>query len=570
MYAYIFPKSWSVALPRGGRPPQFEVVTDQPLFLAIEVTTDNSLFDTGNKSRRNPAGNLNFYNTFEGLTVPPIQGQSLRTAPNNRTSFSLPNKVWKVFSRHHKIYYRVIVAHLMLRGRPVGVGFISTRDREYKDAPYIHVLLAPVSQYYNRSSSPSSRSKTPWLMVEGNRLIEGNRRRPPQRAGTRPAIVLRGVNFSGLQYRQHNWGTPQGQTSQRWWQAAGITQARIQEIASWGAKIIRLPINQDWVLNGVANKNGIEYLKDIDQIVDWAATEGMYTLLDLQVLDTRTYPPPERTQPMPNNLSLLFWRILAGRYQRDPAVLYDLCNEPHKPKGRKENIYRNKQRGYWPNSGKGWVDLWHEWVRQIEAVIHDVHRDAVIFVSGIGGPCYAASLRSMPVPMQPLHVRNPRPLPNAVYSCHIYYHSQDDGDGVDDSPGKKMGTLNPTHWDYWFGFKRLCEKHPIFIGEFGAEPENLNPNFANLTATQKQKVINDMRKWGTELITYLTKLRQRQGNKWPGLAGWTSWSWGDRPYLVQRQSGQPPTSGDRPYVTVGNRHVPTEFGKLVKDDLGRP
>jgi hypothetical protein len=236
----------------------------------------------------------------------------------------------------------------------------------------------------------------------------------------------------------------------------------------------------------------------------------MYTLLDLQVLDTRTYPKLHRTQPMPNNMSLLFWRILAGRYRTDPAVLYDICNEPHKPKGNRERIYKNQQRGFWPNTGRGWIKLWHEWVRQIEGVIHGAHYDAVIFVSGIGGPCSAASLRSMPVPKKPLYARRARPIPNAVYSSHIYYKPADDGDGVDDSPGK-MGTQNQTHWDYWFGFERLRKKHPIFIGEFGAEPKDFNRNFARLGQTQKQQVISDMRKWGTALISYLAKLRQRQG-----------------------------------------------------------
>jgi hypothetical protein len=77
-------------------------------------------------------------------------------------------------------------------------------------------------------------------MVYSNKLIEGQRHQPPRNARTNPEIVLKGVNFSGLQYREPTWGSPEGQPSHSWWEAAGITEKRIQEIAKWGAKIMVL------------------------------------------------------------------------------------------------------------------------------------------------------------------------------------------------------------------------------------------------------------------------------------------------------------------------------------------
>ena len=575
MYAYIFPTPRSVTLNANNAPPKFEVVTDSPGSFAIEATTENLLFDARNTSLRNPAGKpLNFYNSFLGIPGKGIPAKQLRTPPSKREFVSLPPAVWADFSKHDKIYYRVLATAIMIPGRSSANIFRSIEDKDFKNAPYIHILLNNTMPYYTRYSKPSTRQKTPRLMVSGNKLIKGKRSGPSQRTQKKPGIVLRGVNFSGLQYREPTWGTPEGNPSKRWWQATGITQARIQEIASWGANILRLPINQDWVLNGVRKMSAIDYLKDIDQIVDWAASAGMYTLLDLQVLDSHTYPKKNRTQPMPDNLSLLFWRILSGRYEKDPAVLYDLCNEPHKPKNNRKQIYETKQRGYWPPTGMGWIKLWHEWARQLEGVIHHANKDAVIFVSGIGGPCYAASLRNMPVPRKPLYMKNPRPISNAVYSCHIYYHANDDGDGVDDSQGNQIGTANASHWDHWFGFKSLREKHPIFLGELGAEPKDFNPNFDGLSPADKQKVINKMLKWGKNLFSYLNKLHKQTGNQWPGLAGWTSWSWGDNPYLVSRTKYKKGNYTYRRYdtVTVGKRqvHVPTEFGNLVKAELGKP
>jgi hypothetical protein len=291
----------------------------------------------------------------------------------------------------------------------------------------------------------------------------------------------------------------------------------------------------------------------------------MYILLDLQVLDTlkSNKRPSDWTQPMPDNLSLLFWRILAGRYRSDPAVLYDLCNEPHKPESKDLPTYR----GYRPPKDSGWPDLWHEWARQIEAVIHHVHWDAVIFISGIGGPCYAANLQSMPVPIPPFYVKNQRYIPNAVYSCHIY------------------PAVKPEDWTKRLGIEKLRKKYPIFIGEFGAQPEDFDPRYTSTptpsveSAEQlaiNQKAIDAMLKWGGDLIIYLNALREKQNGVWQGLAGWTAWSWGDEPYLVERDMSGTKVGtkdGDRPYqMNPANPkvHSLTKFGELVKLKISEP
>jgi aryl-phospho-beta-D-glucosidase BglC (GH1 family) len=572
VYAWVFPTPRSLALRPSDPPAEFEVLTDEPLEFVIEFATGASLFDARNQLQRNPlAGLLNFYNTLWGLPAKGVLGRQMASVPGNRIRYSLPAAVWADFAKGDTIYYRAIAFRQSRQGQPAGKMFYSTADQEAGSAPYIHVFLPTISPFYNRGTRPSSRQKTPCLMVWGNKVIEGSRQHPPADAATRPAVVLRGVNFSGLQYREPTWGTPEGRGSTHWWEAAGITRARIQEIASWGSNIIRLPINQDWVLNRKGSNNGVRYLEDIDQVIDWAAAAGMYVLLDLQVLDMRTQGrPPDWTQPMPDNLSLLFWRILANRYRSDPAVLYDLCNEPHKPGPSDWATYR----GHQPPKDSGWIELWHEWVRQLEGVIHDAHGDALVFVSGIGGPCYAASLRSMPVRVPPFDPKNPRYIPNAVYSCHIYYRTQDDGDGVDESRGGKMGTVSPEHWTYWFGFDWLRQSFPIFIGEFGGQPKDFDPR--STSSNPKPHAVAAMIQWGQSLVDYLSALRKKQNGQWAGLAGWTAWSWGDEPHLVQRATGASRmgvTGGDRPYQmdpTNPAAHALTPFGTLVKGEVKKP
>ena len=79
------------------------------------------------------------------------------------------------------------------------------------------------------------------------------------------------------------------------------------------------------------------YRLALDQIIDWAASLGAYTLLDLQWLDADTIfgrlndGSPNRIAPLPSPETIGLWSILAERYRDEPAVLFDLYNEPHHP-----------------------------------------------------------------------------------------------------------------------------------------------------------------------------------------------------------------------------------------------
>ena len=562
----ISPQPRSVTVTRGSLPPVFDLFSDHLRYCVIEVTTDHTLFDMRNSFRRNPPGAFNFFNSLEGQPGLNIPGQVFR---DRRRSISLPPAIWSIFAQHPRIYYRLITAENYQGTKLLGQVTYTTTDQNYAKAPYIHSWLPSLNKYYIRSNPPTPRQLS-WLMVNGNQVIEGRRSHPQAKPG--PAVILRGINFSGLHYRRYDYNSPEGLSSQRWWEAAGITQARIREIASWGATIIRLPLNQDWVLNGdgiVGGKGGEEYLKNIDTIIDWVAAAGMYTLLDLQVLDSKNIQESE-THPMPNNLSLIFWNILANRYRNDPAVLFDLCNEPHKPRIQEWPLYS----GYLPQKDSGWVEEWHEWVRRLAHMIHVSHPDALLFVSGIGGPCFASSLRNMPVPSQSVSTRNPSYIPNAIYSAHIYYKKEDDKDGVDDS-GENFGTRDRNHWYYWFGFEDLRLKFPIFIGEFGPIAKDFNPQYPNLSLSQQAQVEQEMLKWTSDLERYLRGLHKHDDRgQWQGLAGWTAWSWGDEPHIVERmQKGTYGRHQDRPFITIqtpwGQVHKLTEFGKLVKDALSR-
>jgi len=137
-------------------------------------------------------------------------------------------------------------------------------------------------------------------------------------------ILLRGVNRSGLEYAEPD--------EQGFLSGASISRSEIEFIVKeWRSNIIRLPFNQDFVLRGRLGRSGQEYQEALDQVISWASRFGAYTLLNLQWLDAdRVYGGNRNfVAPLPNIESLTLWSTLARRYRDEPAVLYDLFNEPH-------------------------------------------------------------------------------------------------------------------------------------------------------------------------------------------------------------------------------------------------
>jgi hypothetical protein len=88
------------------------------------------------------------------------------------------------------------------------------------------------------------------LGTSGNRILI---------AATGQPILLRGVNRSGLE-----WAEPD---EDGFCSSAGISRAEIEFIVKgWGCNIIRLPLNQDWALNGRGGHSADDYLKDLDRV----------------------------------------------------------------------------------------------------------------------------------------------------------------------------------------------------------------------------------------------------------------------------------------------------------------
>ncbi len=312
-------------------------------------------------------------------------------------------------------------------------------------------------------------SQLPPLTVKGNKIVTADAETP---------ILLRGVNRSGLEYSSPE---PPGSLAK-----ANITETEWDHIVNnWKANIIRIPFNQDWAWQR-PGYDAEPYLTVLDTVIEMSARRGAYTVLDLQWLDA-VHPKGRNANgtwnfvpSLPDFNSIQLWQQLAFRYRNEPAVLFDIFNEPHHPLPDDETeLWGMNDNGIpFPlRSRRVSMREWQPWAVQLVRAIRSQHPDALILVPGID---WSYNLRGFPI----------RNLEHVVYSAHVY-------------PNKGR------QWTKNFG--HLAKQAPVFIGEWGGGKEDLE--------------------WGRSLLTYMA---ERELN-------WTAWSWSDFPRLME--SHQPTLFG---------------------------
>ncbi len=265
----------------------------------------------------------------------------------------------------------------------------------------------------------------PALAVSGNRIVS---------ATTGESVWLHGINRSGMEYT--------GPSGMNW------SNSEFDLLANeWRVNLIRLPLNQEWVLGADAAL----YLASLDAAVELAAARGAYTLLTLQWLDNHTvrgYDHLGRANyvaPLPDERSTAFWNTLAQRYSGRPEVLYDLLSEPH--------VRLPDDAGPAEPGSTSLIDAWGCWARRLTSAVREPNPGAVVFVSGIN---WGYDLSGFPIPG----------LDGVVYSTHVY---------------RNKG----RNWDRAFG--SLSASHCVFAGEWGGGERDL--------------------KWGRKLAAYFEAKR---------------------------------------------------------------
>jgi endoglucanase len=98
-----------------------------------------------------------------------------------------------------------------------------------------------------------------------------------------------------------------------------IVNSVIAAIDEWKANVIRLPMNEERWFGQASGQtdNGAAYRSIIDTCVKAASSRGAYLILDLH----RFRAPKEE--------HVVFWKDAANTYKDNPAVIFELFNEPH-------------------------------------------------------------------------------------------------------------------------------------------------------------------------------------------------------------------------------------------------
>lgn len=154
---------------------------------------------------------------------------------------------------------------------------------------------------------PGTTEQLPALKVAGTRIL--NSQNQPVR--------LHGVDVASMEFTSNGEGH--------------ILQTVNVAIRDWHVNIIRLPLTQDrWFGKAPEQKDGGNaYRTLVNQIVMECATQHCYIILDLHWSDCNEWGTNIGQHSMPDLNSIAFWKDFAPVYANNPAVLFDLYNEPH-------------------------------------------------------------------------------------------------------------------------------------------------------------------------------------------------------------------------------------------------
>ena len=153
------------------------------------------------------------------------------------------------------------------------------------------------------------------IRVEGNHFVNGEGQ----------ALRLLGVDRTSSEYAcAEDYAYDDGH----------FDDADAAAIASWNANAVRVPLNEDcWLgINLPAGDpyGGAGYRQEIEQYVAALNAHGIYAILDLHWTAPEAQLALEQ-QPMPDAHSIPFWESVAATFKSDPAVVFDLFNEPFSP-----------------------------------------------------------------------------------------------------------------------------------------------------------------------------------------------------------------------------------------------
>lgn len=328
-----------------------------------------------------------------------------------------------------------------------------------------------------RIPAPTTDKLPPALHVDGKRLVDANGRE----------AWLQGVAIPSLE-----------------WSAGGehILESIAVATRDWKANCIRLPVRETfWAGKDVRQAGGPEaYRQVIDDAVNSCAGAGAYIVIDLH-----DYRAPEAKHAA-------FWREVAAKYKNHPAVLFDLFNEPH-----------DVSWDVWRNGGTV-----TDRKKEGEAVAAE-NADKLVSFQSIGMQGLLDAVRET-------GARNVVIAGGLDWGYDLsgvletYALTDPSGDGV-----MYSSHVYPWKRDWKRKFLDAAEKHPIFLGEVGADVKKME--FIPASAQE------DPATWAPDMLAAIQEHHLH----------WTAWAF---------------HPGATPRVILDWKYTPTPFwGALVQRAL---
>lgn len=358
---------------------------------------------------------------------------NFRDAANNAVTPAPPNpsftgssKAWKEVNKHFRVPEKAVKLEMMftlfqansgqldfddisLTPLPIEVMEKEEADAREKEAARIAKLPKPKPQV----PVPPADQLPSELRVVRNHLENAHNQR----------VWLQGVAIPSLEFS-----------------AGGerILESIRVAIEQWKANCIRLPIREHFYAGSGPHQNdgGMKYRQLVEDAVNLAAGHGCYIVLDLH--DFRA----------PREKHVAFWKEVATKYKNHPAVLFELFNEPH---GITWEVWRDggpvtdKKKGdIIAENSQPLVAFESVGMQKLVNTVREAGAKNIVICGGLDwGYDLSGILNGFAL--------EDKSGNGIVYSSHVY-------------PWKR-------NWQE--KFLNVAEKHPIFVGEVGAEEEKM-------------------------------------------------------------------------------------------------
>jgi hypothetical protein len=235
------------------------------------------------------------------------------------------------------------------------------------------------------------------IQAAGNKFINGSGN----------TVQLRGVNLSGMEFTAMDGYDPTDPTGGNFGQPNNPNWSAIQ---AWRAGIVRIPLNEDsWLALTCTDTGGAvhqadpgnNYKQALANLVKEANQAGLYVILDLHWAAPGSSCPMLQSQMADSDHSLAFWTSLANAYKNNPAVMFELFNEPFLDFDFTGDPWQYMMFGTggsfsgYPATGNSgdWVNVQTPWnIASYQAMINAIRATGATNVVLIGSVSYTADL----------------------------------------------------------------------------------------------------------------------------------------------------------------------------------